>query len=138
MHRRRVLATLGAGFAGASAGCAAAGSGGTTEGDVGMTAEAFEPATITVSVGDEVVWYNNSTRAHSVTAYEDALPEGTDYWATGGYDSEDAAREAWDGLNGALESGETYSHRFETPGQYGYFCIPHERAGMVGTVVVEE
>ncbi|WP_338742376.1 cupredoxin domain-containing protein [Haloplanus salilacus] len=138
MRRRRVLATLGAGLAATSAGCAAAGSGGTTQGDVGMTSEAFEPATITVRVGDEVVWYNNSARAHSVTAYEDAIPEGADYWATGGYDSEDAAREAWKGLNGALESGETYSHRFEVPGEYGYFCIPHERAGMVGTVVVEE
>lgn len=138
MHRRRVLATVGVGFAVASAGCAAAGSGAPAEGDVGMTSEAFEPASITVSVGDEVVWYNNSARAHSVTAYESGVPAEANYWASGGYDSEDAAREAWDGLNGALESGETYSHRFEVPGEYGYFCIPHERAGMVGTVVVEE
>jgi plastocyanin len=139
MRRRRVLATFGAGFVAASAGCAAVGSSGdTTEGDVGMTSEAFVPASITVRVGDEVVWYNNSARAHSVTAYESGIPEGADYWASGGYDSEDAAREAWDGLNGALESNETYSHRFETPGEYSYFCIPHERAGMIGTVIVEE
>lgn len=139
MRRRRVLATLGTGFAAVSAGCAAAGSfGGDAEADVGMTSEAFKPATITVGVGDEVVWYNNSARAHSVTAYDAAIPEGATYWATGGYDSEDTARDAWDGLNGALESDETYSHRFEVPGEYGYFCIPHERAGMVGTVVVEE
>jgi plastocyanin len=138
MRRRRVLATLGTGLAVGTAGCAALGAFGGVDGDVGMTATAFEPASITVSVGDEVVWYNNSTRAHSVTAYGDGIPADAAYFATGGYDSEEAAREAWDGLNGALESGQTYDHRFEVPGRFNYFCIPHERGGMVGTVVVEE
>ncbi|MFB6194901.1 MAG: plastocyanin/azurin family copper-binding protein [Haloplanus sp.] len=138
MHRRRLLATLGAGFAAGGAGCAAVGMSGGVTGDVGMTATTFEPATLTVAVGDEVVWYNNSARAHSVTAYEDGIPEAADYFATGGFDTESAAREAWDGMHGALTNGQKYSHRFEVPGRYNYFCIPHERAGMVGQIVVEE
>ncbi|WP_248896551.1 cupredoxin domain-containing protein [Haloplanus halobius] len=138
MHRRRMLAMLGSACAAGGAGCAAVGMSGGVDGDVGMTATAFEPATITVAPGDEVVWYNNSARAHSVTAYAEQIPDGADYFATGGYDSERAAREAWDGMNGALTTGQTYSRRFEVPGRYTYFCIPHERAGMVGQVVVEE
>jgi plastocyanin len=138
MHRRRLLATLGTGLAVGTAGCTAVGSfGGEVKGDVGMTASAFEPATITVSVGDEVVWHNNSARAHSVTAYDDRIPADAAFFATGGYDSTSAAREAWGGMNGALESGETFAHTFETPGQFSYFCIPHEPVGMVGRVVVE-
>jgi len=137
MRRRRVIATLGAAFATGGAGCTAVGTLGDTDGDVGMTAVAFEPATITVDAGEEVVWYNNSARAHSITAYGDGLPDGAEYFATGGYDSEAAAREAWDGRNGVIETGERYVHTFEVPGTHSYFCIPHERGGMVGQVVVE-
>ncbi|MFB6103264.1 MAG: plastocyanin/azurin family copper-binding protein [Haloplanus sp.] len=138
MRRRRVLATLGSAAVAGAAGCAAVGGSGGVDGDVGMTATAFKPATITVAAGDEVVWYNNSARAHSITAYGDKIPEGADYFATGGYDSEQAAREAWDGMSGSITTGERYRHTFEVPGRYTYFCIPHERAGMVGQVVVEE
>jgi len=138
MRRRRVLAALGAAFATGGAGCTAAGTLGGVDGDVGMTAVAFEPATITVAAGEEVVWYNNSARAHSITAYDDGVPEGAEFFATGGYDSETAAREAWDGMSGSITTGETFRHTFEVPGTYSYFCIPHERAGMVGRVVVEE
>jgi len=139
MRRRRLLATLGSGLAVGSAGCAAAGTvSGSIDGDVGMTAQAFDPATITVAVGEEVLWYNNSARAHTITAYDEGIPAAADYFATGGYESTRAAREAWDGMSGAITSGETFSHTFEVPGRYNYFCIPHERAGMVGTVVVEE
>lgn len=112
--------------------------GGGDDYDVGMTASAFRPYDITVSVGDEVVWENTSTRAHTVTAYDGGLPEGAAYFATGGYESEQAARDAWDGRNGAITSGESYRHTFEVPGTYAYFCIPHERGGMTGSVTVEE
>jgi plastocyanin len=137
MRRRRVLATLGAAFATGGAGCTAVGTPGGVDGDVGMTAVAFEPETLTVSAGEEVVWYNNSARAHSITAYEDGIPAEAEYFATGGYDSEAAAREAWDGMNGAITNGQQYAHTFELPGTYSYFCIPHERGGMIGQVVVE-
>jgi plastocyanin len=137
MRRRRVLATLGAAFVTGGAGCTAVGTLGGVDGDVGMTAVAFEPSSITIAAGEEVVWYNNSARAHSITAYDDGIPEKAEFFATGGYDSETAAREAWDGMSGSITTGEKFRHTFEVPGTYSYFCIPHERAGMVGQVVVE-
>lgn len=138
MNRRRFLAGVGASALASAAGCASIGTAENVDGDVGMSATAFHPAEFTVSVGDDVVWYNNSVRAHSVTAYEESLPDGAEFFCTGDFDTEAAAREAWDGMHGAIESGETYSYTFDVPGTYGYFCIPHEQAGMVGQVVVEE
>ena len=139
MERRRFLAALGGGAAVALSGCAAVGStAGGDDYDVGMTAVAFRPTEVTVAAGDTVVWKNTSSRAHSVTAYESGLPDDAAYFASGGYESEDAAREAWQNLDGVITNGETYEHTFEVPGTYNYFCIPHERGGMVGQVIVEE
>ena len=133
MRRRTFLAGLGAGAA-SLAGCTASGS---SEYDVGMSSSAFVPAQITVSAGETVVWENTSARPHTVTLYEGSHPEGAEYFASGGFDSEQAARDAWPGAGGIV-SGETYSHTFELPGEYVYFCIPHEPARMVGTVTVTE
>ncbi|MFB6108532.1 MAG: plastocyanin/azurin family copper-binding protein [Haloplanus sp.] len=139
MHRRRFLAALGTAAVASTTGCAALTSvAGHVDGDVDMSAISFHPGTYHATAGESVTWYNNSARAHSVTAYENQIPDGADYFASGGYDSEAAAREAWDGLNGALTNGDSYSHTFEVPGSYTYFCIPHEKAGMVGQVLVEE
>ena len=135
MDRRRFLAAAGAAASLTFAGCG--GASGRDDFDVGMTGTAFKPAGLAVSVGDEVTWKNTSTRDHTVTAYGGKIPDGAAYFATGGYESARAARDAWDGANGAITSGEYFRHTFETPGTYTYFCIPHEQAGMVGTVTVE-
>jgi len=137
MERRRFLAAVGGGCT-LSAGCLGLGPAREASYDVGMTAQAFRPAEITVAVGDTVVWRNTSTRAHSVTAYEASIPEVAGYFATGGFESETTAREAWDDNEGVITNAENYEHRFETAGVYPYFCIPHEEAAMLGTVVVEE
>jgi plastocyanin len=139
MQRRRFLASAGAATVATvvSAGCLGLGPSSDSY-DVGMTAQAFRPETITISVGEEVVWKNISTRAHSVTAYEGTLPDGAAYFATGEFETETAAREAWEENGGVIHNGETYAHRFETPGEHPYYCIPHETAGMVGKVIVEE
>lgn len=105
--------------------------------DIGMTAIAFQPETVTVSVGSTVVWKNTSSRAHTVTAYEGSLPDGAAFFATGGYDSETAAREAWDDDGeGVITTNETFEHTFEVPGDYRYVCLPHETSAMVGTIEV--
>ncbi|WP_066414350.1 plastocyanin/azurin family copper-binding protein [Halorubrum aethiopicum] len=137
MYRRRFLKRAGgAGVAvGTSlslAGCLA------DQYDVGMTATQFRPEEITVEVGDRVVWENTSVRGHTVTAYEDAIPDGAEYFASGGFESEAAAREAWSDFGGRLENGDRFSHTFSVPGRYDYVCIPHETGGMVGAVIVEE
>lgn len=137
MRRRRFLAAVGAGVTVGSAGCA--GLGPLADGyDVGMTAQAYRPREVTVAVGDTVVWKNTSTRAHSVTAYGGSQPDGAAYFATGGFNDTATAREAWDDNRGVITNGETFEHTFETPGRHDYFCIPHETAGMVGAVIVEE
>ena len=138
MYRRRFLARTGA--AGVTAGGAAMLAGCLDEEyDVGMTANAFVPDELTVTVGDTVVWENTSTRTHTVTAYEGGIPDSAAYFASGGYDQEATAREAWNGeFGGGLENGDRFSHVFTVPGRYDYVCIPHEEGGMYATVFVEE
>jgi len=139
MRRRAFLATLGASTA-AAAGCLGFGSaGGTDDYDVGMSVSRFRPEELTVAPGTTVVWRNTSKSTHTVTAYESAIPEDAAYFASGDFDSEDAAREAWDARSGGgISQQRTYSHTFAVPGTYNYVCIPHERNGMVGSVVVSE
>ena len=98
--------------------------------------QAFRPMTITIAAGESVTWANASTEHHSVTAEEDSVPEGAPYFASGGASSEDDANDDISG--GLLGPGESYSHTFDTPGTYRYYCIPHRGAGMRGTIVVEE
>lgn len=95
----------------------------------------FDPADITISPGDTLVWRNVGAVGHSVTAYENEIPDDAAYFASGGFDSEEAARSGYP--EGDIPGGETYEHTFETEGEYGYFCIPHESAGMTGTITVE-
>ena len=104
---------------------------------IDMNAAAFEPAELTVSQGDTVAWPHAAGEAHSVSAYQDDVPEDAGYWASGGFESEEAARTGWENGQGAVQSGQTYVHTFETTGTHEYFCIPHEAAGMVGSVTVE-
>lgn len=136
MRRRDVLTATVGGVLGL-AGCVS--SGGSADYDIGMSASAFRPATYDVEVGTVVRWRNTNSRAHTVTAYEAGIPDAAPYFATGGYDSESAARTAYtEKLGGSLYSDEVFEYRFEHPGEYEYFCIPHELGGMVGTISVIE
>lgn len=137
MKRRTYLATV-AGTSAALAGCSL-GSADDEDYDIGMSAVAFRPVEAEATVGEPVVWKNTSSRGHTVTAYDGGVPEGATYFASGGYESESAAREAWrTGGDGTIVGGETYERTFEVAGTYNYFCIPHESGGMVGKVVVSE
>jgi plastocyanin len=138
MQRRAFLAAAGTGTLASLAGCSLVG--GASEGDVEMIKNAYRPQRIEVAAGDSLTWVNNGSRGHSITAYEDTLPEGATYWASGGFESEDAVRSAFASAEpwGNVPPGESWTYTFETPGEHPYFCIPHERAGMVGTVVVTE
>jgi len=95
---------------------------------VGMTNQLrYTPEEVTVTVGQTVVWTNTSSMSHTVTAdparakdpSHVRLPEGAQP-----FDS------------GDMPPGATFRHTFEVPGEYVYFCIPHEAAGMVGRVNV--
>jgi len=137
MERRAFLGTVGSATVAGLAGCI--GQRATADHDVGMGAKEFRPVELRVAPGTTVTWRNTNKQGHSVTAYEDDIPEGADYFASGGFDGEQTARDAWGaGTDGTLFEGQTFEHTFEVPGTYRYFCIPHEVGGMIGTVVVTE
>ncbi|WP_458204695.1 plastocyanin/azurin family copper-binding protein [Haladaptatus sp. NG-SE-30] len=140
MNRRTFLAGVAGTAATTLAGCAGVlnTNSGSSKGDIGMGSSSFNPREFEVKAGETVVWANTDMRRHSVTAYEDGIPEDADYFASGGFDSEQAARKAWQKGKGTVEPKATYEHTFEVPGTYAYFCIPHEVAGMSGTIVVTE
>jgi plastocyanin len=67
----------------------------------------------------------------------EAVKEG-DREFYGGFESEEAARAGWENGEGAVQEGQSYVRTFETAGEHACFCVPHEAAGMEGTIVVEE
>ena len=96
----------------------------------------YDPEVITIAPGDTVRWLNIGKMGHSVTAYEDELPEGASYWASGDLASENETRNKYP--IGDIAGGESYSRTFELEGEYGYFCIPHESIQMTGKIIVQE
>ena len=87
----------------------------------------FSPDTVRVRAGGSVVWRNTSDIMHTVTADASRaqLPASVRL---------PAGAAAFD--SGAMEPGAVFSHRFTVAGEYRYFCVPHERAGMTGVVIV--
>ena len=96
----------------------------------------FDPETITVPAGSTVTFKNDTAESHTVTAYDDEIPLGADYYSSGGLESEQAARDSV--TETLIDAGETYGVRLDVPGTYRYFCIPHESDGMTGTFEVTE
>jgi plastocyanin len=87
----------------------------------------FDPPVLTVPRGTTVTWLNTSSIQHTVTddaskaqnKADAALPAGAEPWDSGN-----------------IDPGGRYQHTFDVAGTYKYFCIPHETAGMLGTIVV--
>ncbi|HEV2109315.1 MAG TPA: plastocyanin/azurin family copper-binding protein, partial [Thermomicrobiales bacterium] len=97
---------------------------------VEMTDElVFVPDDLTINVGDTVTWTTVGAAPHTSTADPEQaldpefvkLPEGA---------------ETWD--SGLVPTGESFSHTFEVPGEYVYFCTPHQMVGMVASLTVVE
>jgi len=81
----------------------------------------FQPANVTIKVGDTVTWTNTGSFMHTSTS-------GT---TTGGAPHPDGL---WD--SGSLLSGRTFSHTFTKAGVFPYYCTPHFSM-MTGTVNVQ-
>ena len=82
------------------------------------TNQCFVPYKVTIDVGGVVTWSNDDTAAHTVTAGS-----------------------ATDGPSGEFDSslfmaGTTFSHTFESAGEFDYFCMVHP--WMEGIVTVGE
>jgi plastocyanin len=103
---------------------------------VSMVGRAFQPASITVPAGTSLTFTNESDEAHTVTALQDGIPEGADYFASGGFSTESEARQNL--ADGLIHEGDSFEVTLRRPGEYEYFCIPHESQGMEGTITVEE
>jgi plastocyanin len=86
--------------------------GGTNQGanEVFIQGMAFNPTTITVTVGTTVTWTNKDGVAHTVTSN------------TGAFDS------------GSVNPNGTYSHMFSLAGTFPYKCTIHPT--MTATVIV--
>jgi plastocyanin len=94
-----------------------------------MTADRkFDPAQVTISRGQTVMWRNASRSPQTVTcnpafasdASHVSLPSGA---------------QAFD--SGVVNINTSYSHTFDTPGDYQYLSLPFESQNMFGRVTVE-
>jgi plastocyanin len=61
----------------------------------------YEPADLTVKVGQAVTWQNTGKEGHTVTADDNSFDSGM------------------------KQHGESWQYTFTKPGQYAYHCIPH-------------
>jgi plastocyanin len=77
--------------------------------------------------GATVVWTNTSQTTHTVTDDPNKAANKSDAGLPQG-------AQTWDA--GQLGPGATFSHIFDTPGQYTYFCMIHESQGMVARITV--
>ena len=71
----------------------------------------FAPGALTVHAGATVTWTNKDDEPHTVVS------------------------EAGLFRSGALDTGESFSFKFDRPGTYRYVCSIHPR--MVGTIIVQ-
>lgn len=134
MFSRMLTVPVAAGFAVSLAGCGITGPAHTQAPPaavvqtVSMGFTNFSPATIRIRVGQTVQWRNTSPIGHTVTAdprlarnpANVELPEGAQPFHSGN-----------------IPAGQVWQRTFTVPGTYRYVCLPHERQGMIGTVVVE-
>lgn len=73
----------------------------------------FIPAQIEVSIGDTVIWMNESGGDHNVVANDGSFKSNM------------------------LEKGQIFTLVFGKKGQYKYYCQPHRMMGMRGSVEVK-
>ncbi len=71
----------------------------------------FAPTAVTVAAGSTVTWTNKDQEPHTVVSENGQF------------------------RSGALDTGDSFSFRFDKPGTYRYACSIHPR--MVGTIVVQ-
>ncbi|HUH13093.1 MAG TPA: plastocyanin/azurin family copper-binding protein [Longimicrobiales bacterium] len=87
----------------------------------------FAADTVRIRAGQAVRWTNDSALMHTVTADPEQAAEAESVRLPRGAEPFDS---------GPIESGQAWVYTFTVPGEYRYFCTPHELAGMVGTVIV--
>ena len=84
----------------------------TVSNSVAISGMQYQPATIRVKAGEQITWTNNASMPHTVTSTSDGSLASK-----------------------RLNRGSVFSHTFEQPGTYTYYCALHP--SMTGTVIVE-
>lgn len=91
------------------------------------TPPVFVPVKITIKAGDTVEWENNAATLHTVTFDASKEQVKGDVILPPGVKPFDS---------GFMMPGGKFSYTFTVPGNYKYFCLPHEKDGMIGYVTV--
>ena len=82
----------------------------------------FAPQTVTINVGDTIIWENQGSTFHTSTSGQNCTPDGK--WHSG-----------------FLAPSDSFTMVFEEPGTFPYFCdvgLHCEQLDMKGTIVVNE
>ena len=87
----------------------------------------YEPAKITIKVGETVEWKNVGNSVHHASSDPSAAVNPAEV-------SNPPGAKPFD--SGFLQPGQSYTYTFTVPGTYKYICAPHETSGMVGEVTV--
>jgi len=87
---------------------------------VGMEGWEFDPVTLTIQVGDTVVWHNDDDTAHNI-AFEIELD---------GVPTMNKPRK--------VRMTERWALTFDKPGVYKYTCKIHRKYDMNGVIVVKD
>lgn len=80
--------------------------------NIGIREFMFEPKDLTVAVGTKVTWVNDDQIPHTVAETHKVF------------------------RSGALDTNDSFSWVFNTPGEYDYFCALHPQ--MIGKIVVSQ
>jgi len=92
------------------------------------TPPVYIPVKVIIKSGDTVKWTNNAATLHTVTFDASKAVDKSNVMLPKGVEPFDS---------GFMMPGKDFSYTFKTPGQYKYFCIPHEKDGMIGFVTVK-
>ena len=79
---------------------------------INLVDDRIDPAEATAPRGTMVAWINRGADWHTVAAFDGSF------------------------TSGRIAPGETFEHRFETPGSFQYICEHHALQGMIGRIDV--
>ena len=86
---------------------------------VGMEGWEFNPSSLTIKVGDTVIWINDDDTKHKLSFEDKSL---------GGPSRKNAHK---------FSVGDNFSFTFTKAGVFKYTCITHEGQDMAGVIIVE-
>jgi plastocyanin len=88
-----------------------------TSQSITVSSNKFTPSSLTINVGDEVIW-TNTQGSHNVNGQKSTFPNNPVSFGN------------------EVGSGWTYKFTFSTAGTYDYQCDPHAAMGMLGRIIV--